>query len=351
MSKQLPPQPNLRNLKNQAKSLLKSVQAGDLGAIQRIKGSLPRLSGSSEAEILEASISLREVQHVIAREYGLRSWEALQAIVPPEPEGGAPREYSPRLLELASRRLDEYTEGEFVEFWVELSRQTHAAGLLSFMDLLGRIGTPLISEGLHLAMDGTNIDLVWDTLATRQMKVLYPREETRRQMAIEAVVATMQGDSPLVVEYKLGAFFVDGSESFRKSDLSHTSLADLQTRLQETPFSQMTFEQISDLFKGMVELWHRQDRDALVPLIECADHPFLKRGLELMLSSLPQAGVIHTLEELMDVELQEIEIRYRMVLLGLKALQTGKKPEEMASFLREGARSQFEREREAAYRY
>jgi hypothetical protein len=111
-------------------------------------------------------------------------------------------------------------------------------------------------------------------------------------------------------------------------------LADLQTRLQETPYSQMTFEQISDRFKGMVELWRRQDRDALVPLIECADHPFLKRGLELM-----------------DVELQEIKIRYRMVLRDLKALQTGKKPEEMASFLREGARSQFEREREAALRY
>ena len=65
MSKQLPPRPNLRNLKNQAKSLLKSVQAGDLDAIRRIQASLPRLSGSSEAEILEANVSLREVQHVI----------------------------------------------------------------------------------------------------------------------------------------------------------------------------------------------------------------------------------------------------------------------------------------------
>ena len=37
----------------------------------------------------------------------------------------------------------------------------------------------------------------------------------------------------------------------------------------------------------------------------------------------------------MDVELQEIKIRYKMVLLGLKALQTRKTPEDMASFLRE----------------
>ena len=335
MPKQLPPRPNLRNLKNQAKSLLKSLQAGHLDAIERIKVSLPRLSRASEEDIPGASISLREVQHVIAREYGLKGWETLQAIVPPEPEGVAPREYSPRLLELASLRFDEYTEAEFVEFWVEAARQTHAAGLLSFMDLLGRIATPHISEGLHLAMDGTNIDLVWDVIATRQTQVLYPREETRRRMAVEAVASAMIGDSPIVVEYKLGAFYVDGSESFRKSDLSHTSLADLQTRLQETPYTQMAFEQISDLFKGMVELWRRQDRDALTPLIECADHPFLKRCLELMLSPLPQAEAMHILEALIEDGLREIKVRHRMVLLGLKALQTRKKPEEMASFLRE----------------
>ncbi len=131
MSKQLPPQPNLRNLKNQAKSLLKSLQAGDLDAVRRIQASLPRVATTSQTDILQANIVLQEVQHVIAREYGLKNWEALQAIVPPEPEGGAPGEYSPRLLELASQRFDGYTEDEFVEFWVELSRQTHAAGLLS----------------------------------------------------------------------------------------------------------------------------------------------------------------------------------------------------------------------------
>ncbi len=54
-----------------------------------------------------------------------------------------------------------------------------------------------------------------------------------------------------------------------------------------------------------------------------------------MLSPLPQAEVMHTLEILMKDELQEIKIRYRMVLLGLEALQTRKTPEDMASILRE----------------
>ena len=81
MSKQLPPQSNLKHLKTQAKSLLKSLQAGDLDALQRIHASLPRLSGNSEAEIPKAGVSLQEVQHVIAREYGFKHWDALQAEV------------------------------------------------------------------------------------------------------------------------------------------------------------------------------------------------------------------------------------------------------------------------------
>lgn len=286
MSKQLPPKPNLRNLKNQAKSLLKSLQAGDPDAIERIKVSLPRLSEASERDILGASIYLQEVQHVIAREYGLKNWEALQAIVPSEPGEGASHEYSPRLLELASRRFDEYTEDEFVELWVELSRQTHAGGLLSFMDLV--VATPHISEGLRLAMDGTEIDLVWDILDTRQRRVLYPREETRRRMAIEAVVSIKQGANPRIVEHKLSCFYIDGTEPPKDKDPLATSLNDLQIRLQEAPYCQMTFEQIADLFTGMALLRHRQDMDALAPLIEYADHPYLKRGLELMLSSLPE---------------------------------------------------------------
>jgi len=206
-----------------------------------------------------------------------------------------------------------------------------------------------------MAMDGTAIDLVWDILDTRQRKMLYPREETRRQMVIEAVVSIHQGTSTRILEHKLSCFFdhlgprIDGTEPPKDNNPLPTSLNDLQILLQEAPYCQMTFEQITELFIGMAELRHRQDMDALVPLIEYADHPYLKRGLELMLSEQSGQEVIDILEELMDVELREIKIRFRMVLLGMKALQTGKKPEEMASYLREGARSQFEREREEAY--
>tara|TARA_Y100000588_G_C13917777_1_gene780126 strand:- start:96 stop:410 length:315 start_codon:yes stop_codon:yes gene_type:complete len=81
MSKQLPPQPNLKNLKNRAKTLLKSLQAGDPKAVERIERFLPRLFATSQAEIRKERISLQEVQHVIAREHGFKNWNVLQAVV------------------------------------------------------------------------------------------------------------------------------------------------------------------------------------------------------------------------------------------------------------------------------
>ena len=67
----LPDGASLENLKKQAKSLLKSVQAGDANARQRIE---PYFTDT-------ASVGLNDVQLVVAREYGFDSWEKLKAHV------------------------------------------------------------------------------------------------------------------------------------------------------------------------------------------------------------------------------------------------------------------------------
>ena len=81
MFKQLPPQPNLRHLRNEAKALFKAYRAKNIEAASRIGAHLPRLSKISEVEDLEVEISLQEVQHVIAVEYGFKHWEMLRAVV------------------------------------------------------------------------------------------------------------------------------------------------------------------------------------------------------------------------------------------------------------------------------
>ena len=81
MSKQLPSQPNLRHLKNEAKEFHKALDRGDAGMAERLAANLPRLSGATPAQIAAADVSLQEVQHVMANEYGFASWAELAASV------------------------------------------------------------------------------------------------------------------------------------------------------------------------------------------------------------------------------------------------------------------------------
>src|SRR6516165_8352602 len=77
-SEKLPPKPSFRQLRNQAKDLLQALQAGEPDAIRRIAASHPRISGSSQAEIVAAEIVLADAQFVIARELGFGSWPRLK---------------------------------------------------------------------------------------------------------------------------------------------------------------------------------------------------------------------------------------------------------------------------------
>jgi hypothetical protein len=81
MTKQLPPRPNLEQLKKQSKDLRQAQRSASPEAATRIGEYLPRLADSSEQEILAADISLQEAQHVIAGEYGFKNWNWLQAVV------------------------------------------------------------------------------------------------------------------------------------------------------------------------------------------------------------------------------------------------------------------------------
>ena len=59
-------QPNVENLRKQAKSLHKQLRAGDADSVARIRKGLPRLSETADADVSGAGVTLQEVQHVIA---------------------------------------------------------------------------------------------------------------------------------------------------------------------------------------------------------------------------------------------------------------------------------------------
>ena len=71
------PSPNVENLKKQAKGLHKKLLAGDADSAARVRSGLPRLSGTPEAEVAQAGVTLQEVQHVIAVETGFSNWKQM----------------------------------------------------------------------------------------------------------------------------------------------------------------------------------------------------------------------------------------------------------------------------------
>lgn len=74
-SQKLPERPNLEQLKNQAKTLLRDARAKDPDALRRIK-SLPAFA--SKPALDPDELALHDAQSVIAREHGFDSWNALK---------------------------------------------------------------------------------------------------------------------------------------------------------------------------------------------------------------------------------------------------------------------------------
>ena len=79
MTKLLPVKPSLEHLKNEAKAILKAHKSGDKSVCGVLKH-LKKLAKKSDENILAAELSLQEVQHALAMEYGFRNWDLLRQV-------------------------------------------------------------------------------------------------------------------------------------------------------------------------------------------------------------------------------------------------------------------------------
>ncbi|MGA8575118.1 MAG: ankyrin repeat domain-containing protein [Candidatus Cybelea sp.] len=80
-TRQLPSNPNLQQLKAQAKDLLRGQRASLPQAAQRFREFHPRFRDASDERINGAALRLSDAQFAIAREYGFASWPKLKAYV------------------------------------------------------------------------------------------------------------------------------------------------------------------------------------------------------------------------------------------------------------------------------
>ena len=95
----LPSNPNLRQLRNQAKDLWRAFKSQEPDAAHRFRESLPQLAGLSDEEVFGAKLGLKDAQRTLATEYGFADWDALRRHVeavssgkqgPVYPEGDLP---------------------------------------------------------------------------------------------------------------------------------------------------------------------------------------------------------------------------------------------------------------------
>ena len=74
----LPSKPNLRQLRNQSRDLLKAHQAAVPEAANRLRQALTELVDLADEEIFQNKLALKDAQRAIAREYGFETWAALK---------------------------------------------------------------------------------------------------------------------------------------------------------------------------------------------------------------------------------------------------------------------------------
>jgi hypothetical protein len=80
MPRSLPPKPSLEYVRKEAKDLLAAHQSGDPSVCDVLRFH-HRFEGASDSDILAAKVSLQEMQHALARDYGFASWVQLTANV------------------------------------------------------------------------------------------------------------------------------------------------------------------------------------------------------------------------------------------------------------------------------
>ncbi|HEV2470738.1 MAG TPA: ankyrin repeat domain-containing protein [Candidatus Sulfotelmatobacter sp.] len=140
MSKQLPPNPSLEQLKKQAKSLLKRQQAADSEALARIRENHPRYKNASQKDLATSPFTLADSQLVLAIEYGFSSWSKLQSHV--------------KTLEAASSTAEAFASLRDAAGKGDLARLN--ALLDAHPDLINERGGEGVRTALHQAVFGNS---------------------------------------------------------------------------------------------------------------------------------------------------------------------------------------------------
>jgi hypothetical protein len=123
MSRTLPERPNIENLKKQAKDLVKAYRAREPDAVARVAA----VRGAATKSPTDHRLTLADAQHVVAREYGLKSWPCLVHHLALDPASRRLHELDILFQELADVRDKTLTLLDLLEREVEALLRAHRA--------------------------------------------------------------------------------------------------------------------------------------------------------------------------------------------------------------------------------
>ncbi|MFC1526315.1 FliG C-terminal domain-containing protein [Candidatus Latescibacterota bacterium] len=424
----LPPNPSLRHLKKEAKRLLKALGQGDGSAAGRFVEHLPRFGRSTPDEVLAASVSLQEAQHVVACTYGFANWDGLLAQVespfeqlvrlcdaevdvlvaeadrrdlvvaikgldfgpvnrrhqmllalsvrardsildelktsspspeacleaqdriaetarrlgeqerigwPPGtglPQAGPAPEPQPEVdlpleLHLLQTPLDELSVDQVRQVVHGMADLAWDHGVAALERLLPVGASDLLDEGIRLAVDGTEPDLVMDLMETRAGTVVR-NLRVRMDMIIEGMASIATGDNPRIVARKLDTWH--SSLRTRESDEAEGTVESACQRLQERPASSMSPGELTSLITEMAWIAYRAyfsgagGPSTLMQLVAAIDDEYLACAIRLVAGGSEGDPLIRELQERRDRVLEPTAQRCRLLAVGLPAIQEGK---------------------------
>ncbi len=149
MSRTITPQTNLEALRKEAKRLHKAVAGGDQAAIARLQAAFLHHDGP---------FGLREVQQVLAREYGFASWAALKQEIEDRN-----RSHEERVRLFLEKSVHRYGTDPSTKKWGDYERDGAARGALAAR-LLAR-HPEIARENIHTAVVAHDLDVVRGFLA------------------------------------------------------------------------------------------------------------------------------------------------------------------------------------------
>ncbi|MFC1526316.1 FliG C-terminal domain-containing protein [Candidatus Latescibacterota bacterium] len=438
----LPPNPSLKHLKHEAKELLKALKAGSSEAAARVSHSLPRLDGASSDAVLEGEVTLQEAQHVLAKEYGFRTWvELTEAAEPvfeqlaklsddeltellraadqkdvvvalvdaptgpdtfrtralmvmskrvrlfileemdftlPTPEDSTasrsriaaaarqlgeqgridwppgsgkraptraepePPAELPSELSLLEKPLEDLSLEEIRRAIHALSDLARDRGITQWEQVAERAASDFVIEGLQMAVDGTEPDLVMDMLETRA-DTLVRDLVVRMRMVIEAAASISAGDHPRITRRKVNSLY---SHDFRQAyrDVEGT-VQQVRRRLLQKPASALSFDELNELMTDLAtivrrgQMSHTGGRETVQQVVDLVDDPFLSEAMRAIASGDDWRAFTKDLAERMEAVRREAELRYRLLCDGIPAIQQDGHGESLDRILDEGQRA------------